>query len=579
MSILSRLIGRINSYSLVILSLFIIFLLNVQPIKQVLQNNYFIYEQDAYMHLEIASNLLENPTWFNHYNPRLNAPWGTTSHAWTMPITALLVSGAWLFSSFLPSASALYLWAFFLPVLFYALAAWAMLWSIEELQPSLRQKCFVLLAFLLNPFMNSFFLALRVDYDFFLIFLSIVYWGYLLRLIRNDNNFLAVKAAVIASLAMWTSLSFSLPLFIGLAFLLWASLVQKNLNGKTVLIFLFAISLCLLIIIPLEQQPVFNITHDIVSIVHLLFFLLLTLALAAYLLFFQNKTFGLQLLFFTITICFIFATENALFPGFFLGPYNQIDGYLLQHFFPNLSEFYSPFNISPSLALSILCQFILGAGYCYYSYLNHELNRYTLFIFWSALGTILLTCYMYRWIEFAVPVNILLLSFLIKDLNNVPTLLKNTLVIFIALLPAFILAIAPNFVSVDKQICEKQFYRMLQQGFLNQAQFNQNKILFAHSNFGPLLLYYTKYSIVGTNDHQNPQGLKDSIRFYHSDADTARDILLKRNVDMVLLCPSGYPTHFNPDQTTWLKSMALPHEYSAWRLYELKTTPHFSASP
>jgi hypothetical protein len=166
---------------------------NYESLKQLHEHRYFIYEQDAYMHLVLARDFLQNPNLHEHFNYRTNTPWGSDTHGWTNLVTLLLAGGALALKLLLPLNLALYLWAFFLPLIANLVALWAMIWAIKPMKPNFYQLYFIVLAFLINPFLHSYFLPLRVDYDFLLIPTSIFYWGYLLRLLtkespkKNDN--------------------------------------------------------------------------------------------------------------------------------------------------------------------------------------------------------------------------------------------------------------------------------------------------------------------------------------------------------------------------------------------------------
>ncbi|ASQ45485.1 hypothetical protein clem_04635 [Legionella clemsonensis] len=310
-----------------------------------------------------------------------------------------------------------------------------------------------------------------------------------------------------------------------------------------------------------------TITYDIISIVHLTFFLLLTLGFTLYILFFKSKSIASKLLFIAASIITLFGVMNFLFPGFYRGPYNQVDSYLLHYFFPTLSEFYSPFSIDPSLALAILSYFLIGAGYCYYLYLSGSLCTPLLFFLWASTTTTLLTVYMYRWVGFAIPMSIILASFVIREMKHTSQSMQVMVVGVMSFLPLLISLTIKDYFVDSQQLCLQQFHLMLNNKFLETPQFGKDKTLFIHSNYGPLLLYSTQYAIIATNDHHNPQGLKDTLRFFKANEKEARQIIQKRQIDLILLCPLEHPTRFNPQTSYWLQQVSLPSSYSQWQLY------------
>lgn len=142
--------------TLLILIIFTILLINFHPIRASLEANYYIYEHDAYLHMVNASEILQHHAWSSHFTKRINAPYGSDTHAWTQVINFLLVGCTWISNRWMNLSSSLYLWSFILPMIFFGLAACALLWVINITKPTFFQQIFILLAFLLNPFINTF---------------------------------------------------------------------------------------------------------------------------------------------------------------------------------------------------------------------------------------------------------------------------------------------------------------------------------------------------------------------------------------------------------------------------------------
>lgn len=557
---------------LFILIMFAILCINFPAIVAALHHHYFVYEQDAYMHLVLALDLLKNHDWYQHFTTRVNAPFGAELHGWTQAVNGLLVAGALGFHIILPTEKALYLWGFILPMLGNAIAAFGMYWAIGVFKPSNYQRFFVIAAFILNPFLGVLFAPLRVDYDFLLITLSIYYWGFLLRLNTHPQKTWATGAAIMAGLGVWASIGFMIIVLIGIAYMFWQSLIKNQLSSAVVNTFMRVLAITFTACIFLEHRHFFEITHDILSIVHLTVILLLLLFFNLYQSLIKRRSPLLQLVFTAILLCFIFLLLNYLYPGFYQGPYANIDPYLLGNFFSVLSEFYSPFRIDNALALALLFYFFVGMAFCYYTFLDNRAE-------WTSRGlltvatiiTTLLTVYMYRWHDFAVPLTILLVSFFVKAIcdKKISSLSKILFVILMALIPRFILLLAKDYMPPAHQQCQAQFYRMMQDGYFDSPVFAKDKTLMIHSNYGPLILYSTHFSIIATNDHHNPQGVKDSFNFFKANQPAAYQIVAHRKVDLFLVCPSEYNTSFAPHETSWLKSLALPQQYSQWQLYRI----------
>ena len=359
-------------------------------------------------------------------------------------------------------------------------------------------------------------------------------------------------------------------MFVSLAFIL----SRGHDYLRTTIRFLGALVVALAFIIPLEHHRFFTVAYDIVSIVYLVFFLLLLLSLMLY----EQYSRVNKVIFIIGLMLFNAFLMNYFFPGFYLGPYNHVDPYLLQHFFPVLSEFYSPFSIDNALTLALLCYFIVGIGYCYFLYLDDKLTLFSAdkkqhfsieFIVWIAIVMTALTLYMYRWNEFAIPVDILLVSFFVAHLCNISAnKLGNLCLVFaIAMMPAAIVLLSKNDLAPVKKKCQKQFHEMIHDGFLDKPSFRHDKIMLADSNDGPLILYATHFSVIATNDHHNPQGIKDSFNFFYENEIIAKNRMMHRKIDLVLLCKAKLPKGFDIDTRQWLQRVSLPGAYSYWRLY------------
>ncbi len=552
-----------------ILSLVVIILINYNAILAFFHQRYFVFEHDAYLHMFLALNALKNHQWFAGINPFINAPYGADTHAWTQVTMIVLMSGTYFFKLFFPLKKALYIWCFILPMLCNLLTVFLLLWSVKPLKTTNSQDFFLVAAFLLNPIMHFVYQPLRVDYDFLLVSTSIIYWGCLLRFININNSFWACLTAVAASLGIWISISFTVVVFIGLAFIFWWSLVRTQLSAANVSFFLLVLCISLALVIPLEYRNFLTISYDVVSIVYLTFYFLVLVCFVMYSRYLQQKNNILNLMSILSMAVLLFVVMNYYFPGFYKGPYNAVNPYLLKNFFPNNIEFYSPFVIDNSLALALLFYFIVGAGYCYYLYLNREMTKLQLLILLGATITSLLTAYMNRWGRIATPLNIILISFFVAYFADTKThqLIKWSIISLIVILPSILFMVSRNPASEEAQQCQKQFYSMIEDNFLEQPQFSQDKILFMSNNYGPFILYFTHFAVVATNDHHNPRGIEDTFNFFKEDEKAAKSMVRRRNIDLILLCEGGAFPAFNLDNSAWVKPINLPEKYSKWHLY------------
>ena len=552
-----------------ILSLVSIILINHNPILAALHQNYFVFEHDAYMHMVLALAFFKNHQWYAGINPSINAPYGADTHAWTQVTMLFLISGTYFLKFFFPLKKALYIWCFILPMLFNLLSVLLLLWSVKPLKTSNSQNFFLVAAFLLNPFLYFVYQPLRVDYDFLLVSTSIVYWGCLLRLISTDTKYWACMTAVAAAFGIWISISFTVLVFVGLAVFFWLALVRNQLGVERVSFFFVVLCSALALIIPLEYRNFFTISYDVVSIVYLTFYLLVFLCFIIYSRYLKATKNIMNLMSLLSLALLLFMVMNHFFPGFYKGPYNAVTPFVLKNFFPNNLEFYSPFYIDNCFAMALLFYFFLGAGYFYYLHLNRELTTLQVIVLFAASITSLLTAYMNRWGRIATPINIVLVSFFVFHFSNtrINQFIKWLIIVLIILLPSLLFFSSRGLISEAEEQCQKQFYTMIEDKFLEQPQFIKDKILFISSNYGPFILYFTHFAVVATNDHHNPSGLEDSFKFFTEDEEDAKSMVRRRGIDLILLCDNGYKPSFNLDKSTWLEGINLPATYSKWHLY------------
>lgn len=576
---------RLHFPTCALLALAVIILFNIPHLIDALHHHYYITEPDAYMQMVIANDLLSNHHWFQHLIGRINPPFGSDTHYWTRAIDVLIIPGVLMLQAFMPMKQALYAWCFTLPPLTFFCSTLALLWTINALKPTFYQQLFVVLAFLCNPFLQLLFMPLNVDYNFFTVFLFIVYWGCWLRVIPEENNrakasHAAIAAAIVAGIGCWASISFFLPVLISMGFLLWLYRLHPDSYKQQINRFLFTLTLCFSALVMVEQKHWFVPAYDILSIVHVVFALLLLLGFNIYTGVTQRRKLRIHLATLLFIAVVIFVTMNYFFPGFYRGPYNQVDPYLLANFFPRISEFFSPFALGNGIALGVLIYFMLGTAFMLYRWQtpHQTLELRKAWIFWAACLLTLLTFYMYRWNNYAGVMNILLMSFFVAYLSQTRTTLTNLiLTAFLVFLPTLLLQASPSALPAENQICMKQTYRFIDSGFLSQAQFSHDQIILANTNYTPYLIFNTRYIAIAGNYHHDPEAIRDILEFFNGDEPTARQIALHRKADLLLYCldeqtnPQAFMTGLEkqPAPPAWLQPLTLPQGYMSLRLYRI----------
>jgi hypothetical protein len=531
-------------------------------------NNYYPFEHDAYLHMVFALDVMQHPHWYAGIYPLVNAPYGADTHAWTQMTMMVLLFGTFFFKFFLPLKSALFWWCFIVPLLFKLISIFALIWAAKPLKRQVGQDFFIGLAFLCNPFLYHVYMPLRVDYDFILVTISIFYWGCLLRFIDRNTNYWAFFCALTAVLGLWTSISFAIPLFIGMAIIFWFSLIQDKCSPKKVYFFLAMLCLFCLLILPLEHQPAWEISYDVISIVYLVFYSLTLISVVFFVRLKKNNHLW-NAISALVLISLIYLIMNYFFPGFYHGPYKAANSFLLTHFFPTIYELHSPF-LDSNLLLAISCYVIIGSGYFYYLYLNHELTTLQIIFLGIALVLSTFALYMYRWERLAAPLSLVLIAVFLIDfsiIKRINPIIKAVVTIVVLILPATLYTIGRDPLNKSERECQQQMVSMLHDKFLDLPQFNKDRSVLITANYGPLILFFTHLGIIATNDHHNPMGFEDQFNFFHQDELSAKKIVMSRSTDLILLCKKTHILTFDVEKSNWLSPVLLPNAYSKWVLY------------
>ncbi len=571
----------------VLIVCFLVLYLHIGNIIAACQHRYHVIEQDAYMHMALARDQLLNKHWWAEGSSRVNAPYGGDTHYWTKVVHGLLISGAAILQQYMSVNQAMFAWSFVVPMVFQIIAVLGMFWALMPMRPSIYQAIFIGSAFLVNPTLAYFYAPLRVDYDFLIITLHIIFWGIFFRMLNQQpkqQSKLIIMLALVACLGMWTAIVFVLDLFISLAIFIWLIWIKPHLKMRLLNSYLLTLCAVVPLIMYLEQSSMGNITYDVISIVHWSFLLCFLFAINLFYLgtrvFLVNEQSNqlkfrlLQCLLAALCIVMVFGVMQYGYPGFYRGPYNNLDVFLLTKFFPEITEFYSPFRAQQIKGLAIEVYFIIGVLYGVYLCINRKEIPLLLQVLFIAAGVCNALCvYMYRWVIFALPLNIWLASFVVHEICALRKLRieKTLLILSMVWLPSVLLALPQIGDKTGKKPdCKQELDHLLQADFFTQALFQRDKILLIHNNYSPSVLYYTHFSIIASNEHHNPSALKDLWQFYKADQQSAHQMVMRRKVDLILLCRADHElTRFDPAGLTWLQAIKLPEKYSSWQLYRV----------
>lgn len=312
-----------------------------------------LVDSDCYLRLMRIEILLSGGDWYDGHVPLLNAPHGLEMH-WTRLFDVLILLLALPLMAFLALPDALF-WAGALisPVL-HVVAAGLIAWAARPLLGRAGTLLAVVL-FLCQASLYGVFQVGRADHHSLLLVLAILVLALLLRWSLGPRTGLSavVSAGFAAAMGLWVGSEALMTLAVGGGALGLMWIVGER--GTARALFAFALGLLggVLIALAIERPPQdwFVAELDRLSIVQLV--LAAALASAAWLvtLIDQRRPGAGPAL--RILVCGILglipiAVMALLFPGFFAGPYGEIDEAVREVFLVNVQEAEPMFDRGPT---------------------------------------------------------------------------------------------------------------------------------------------------------------------------------------------------------------------------------------
>ena len=567
-----------------------------------------LVDTDCYMRLNRVLQLHETGEWFDTMSHRSNAPYGETLH-WTRPLDVLLLAGAWFLSIFVDFKTGLFWWGVIISPMLLAFTLPALYWAGR---PVLDHKglSYIGFIFLCQFGVLAHFMAARPDHHSLLLLLFVISIGLGIRiLLQPFKAGLCYAAGIIGSLAMWISVESMAPLFMSLLVfgLLWIA-TNKDFSRKN---YHFCLSLFLgTAIVLFLERPLYGlcqIQYDRISIVHwgilglisLFWFVLVTIERYSNLCHCRTNR---------LTVCLtgvllIGAMVYFFFPGFFKGPYADVDPRIVPIWLDKVNEVKPLFSPERKLSsiLLLLGPAIPGLPFVIYLFFKTHCNkRKWLFILIGLVIFIPLSLYQIRWITYA---EILLLFPLAELLSRVlkweelviPSRLKPSARVFTVsaflmsflFIPLVISASVGQTKQADAENSKTVFLPQLCR-YLEGAGGPgvETRRILAFIDFGPEILYRTRHEVIATPYHRNAEGIMDAYNIMTStNNEDAYRLIRKRGVDTIILCPESNEKVFyglrNRDDCfyqrlvqreipNWLQPISLPPEMaSSFQLFEV----------
>jgi hypothetical protein len=319
----------------------------------------------------------------------------------------------------------------------------------------------------------------------------------------------------------------------------------------------------LVIVVELPPTLWLAAQYDILSIVHLFVFVMITVFWAAV----STKAISQTKLRRFVVAIFAAGIGAALiglvFPGFFSGPMADVDPDVITLWFSKNQEILPIIDDARPLYSLQRVFLFLGAALLAIPFIIYILiksdgleRRNWLYISACFSVALALAFLQIRWTAYAQLFAIIpIVGFLLSLLDYVSkrfdglsrALLRAAAVLLFAIGPPVMsLAMQPtSMASSATQVSGGCDLRTLT-NFLNRTySVGPAKIILTHNSYGPEILYRTPHQVISTPYHRNADGILDAMAFFKSTDETkALAILNKRKVDLLVVCPGSSETSY-----------------------------------
>jgi hypothetical protein len=287
-------------------------------------------------------------------------------------------------------------------------------------------------------------------------------------------------------------------------------------------------------------------------------------------------------------------TTLLCFPKFYNGPFVDVDPRIIPIWLNKVNEVQPLISGSNSLVIpvqilgpAVLCFLFL----CYLILSKRRTENWNgwLFISLAAIVFILISLYQVRWSVYAQVLLIIPMTALMVLLRQrgpktgFLKTLKNVSIVMIFSLGFLLLGLLADviFKKGDSEKSRQKVTLIRICEYLNDAEKwrQRNFRILTHIDFGAEILYRTQHEVIGTPYHRNSPGILDTYDIMTADTDEkALEIIKKRGIDLILLCPKSTESAFysKPGHEStfykrlregvspnWLRKVELPSDLSS----------------
>lgn len=255
----------------------------------------------------------------------------------------------------------------------------------------------------------------------------------------------------------------------------------------------------------------------------------------------------------------------VLYPKFFHGPMADASTFILSDFLPRINEAKSILT-KPAFTLAGLVILPFTAAWVYARMLRAQApiiaRPLALQLFYLLMLTFLLTLVQVRWYYYLFPVTAIMLAPVIGALFTPDDTWPNRMAqhrplwqqVFLRIaIVAFIIVTPTGLLVLNKQFtppknprigaCESAARTAIHSGALTRALGSDSLIIYAPTNLGAEILFFTPYRIIASNYHREGESIRyvwDAMRIDNEQA--LHDYLVRRNIDALLICPDNGAT-------------------------------------
>ena len=516
-----------------------------------------LIDTDSYMRMVRMTELADTGNWYDRIIDRSNAPFGEALH-WTRALDTLILAPALVLSPFMAFDNAIFLSAIFSGPILHLATLLALLWAAEFVLPA-SGRVYVGIIFVAQIFLSQVFALGRVDHHGLLVLIAAILLGLGLKLLgRSASERTALLAGVVAGLGMWIGIEglIGVAMIVGL---LWVAWIRKpGEYARYGFVFTGTLTTMTVLAIVSEHPPDlwFTVQYDVLSIVHLFVFALITIFWALISRPALSCKWQLRVLATLAFMCISFALLWIIYPKFFAGPLAKVDAQVMELWFSRNQEVMAIIDFSRPLyslhrALLFVGTAVLAVPFiCYIVFKGDALERrHWTFSGICMIGALVLAFWQVRWTAYAqlfaiLPIAGLLLTILDQVNKYLSGILRAvgracTVLVFAIGPPILSLLLHPAAGMAHKASpSEKCDIRTLAQFLGQNYRDGDPRVILSHNSFGPELLYRTRHHVVSTPYHRNGSGILDAMAFFDATDDrSARLIAQNRGIDLLIICP------------------------------------------